>query len=135
MNVARRWAAIVITIAIILTVLVWGALQQRTANHFGYALPEKNGLPAYVYANGRRYHAAQDCANNPTSACGQGAFQCWTAERLRSQGEWPLRPAGAMFTLFGAPRPLLRRDTAIDAPYLVANGADCYVEYSLEGGP
>lgn len=132
---ANRWVSALSAITVLMAALVWGALQPWTANHFGYALPGKQGLPSYVYAQGRRYHAVQSCANVSTSPCEPGALQCWTTAQLRSRGEWPLRPAGAILTLFGAPRPLLRNAAAINAPYLVANGGDCYVEYALEGGP
>lgn len=134
---ARGWVSVGIAIAVVAIILLWGALQPWALNHFGYAAPGKRGLPAYVYAQGRRYHATQVCANDPANPCAQGALHCLTEANLRSQGEWPLISGGNMFTLFGAPHPLLRsaRNAAISAPYIVAIGADCYVEYSLEGSP
>lgn len=42
----------------------WGAFQPRVANHFSYALPGKDGLPTYIYANGRRYQSLQVCAGD-----------------------------------------------------------------------
>lgn len=136
-QLTRGWAPAGIAIAVVAIILVWGALQPWTSNRFGYALPGKSGLPAYVYAQGRRYHSTQVCANDPTNPCEQGVLQCLTEANLRSQGEWPLISVGTMFTLFGAPHPLLRnaRNAAVNAPYIVATGADCYVEYSLEGSP
>jgi hypothetical protein len=66
-----------------------------------------------------------------------GIPRCYTQADLTQGREWPLERFGTMVTLFGAPRDLLRPvgDTGIPAPVMIADGPDCYVVYSLEGGP
>jgi hypothetical protein len=133
-----RWA-LALVVALLLIALGWGASQPWTANHFGYALAGRDGLPAYLYSNGRRYHSIQVCAGAAWCQANrhQGVPRCWTQADLSGRGEWPLATVGTMFTLFGGQRTLLRTGGSqhSNAPFIIADGPDCYVEYSLEGGP
>jgi hypothetical protein len=137
----RRWTPLLIVLALLLIGLTAGAAQPWTANHFGYALRGDDGLPTYVFMYGRRYQSPQVCAGAGWCLADQQRLhmpRCWTQADLTSRNEWPLSPVGKMFTLFGAPRTLLSvaaDSTGVTAPILIADGADCYVAYSLEGGP
>lgn len=128
-------------IALILTGAIWTALQPWTANHFGYALPGKDGLPTYIFANGRRYHSAQVCAGADwcqQERAQQGIPRCYTHADLQNRLHlWPLVHVGDMFTLFGAPRTILARagSWSLTMAFIIADGPDCYVIYGLEGGP
>jgi hypothetical protein len=141
-RVNRRTVIIAVcALILVLAGTIWGALQPWSANHFGYALPGNDGLPAYIFANGRRYATLQVCAG--ADWCGQqraqqGIPRCYTQADLREQLRlWPLANVAEMFTLFGPPHPILAPagDHGLTVPFVVADGADCYVIYGLEGGP
>lgn len=138
----RKWAALALGIVAVLVVGAGvAAFQPRAANHFGYALPGKNGLPTYVFENGRRYASAQVCAG--ADWCKQervalGTPRCYTRADLQNKyHEWPLVRVDSMVTLFGPPHDILTRtgDRGVIEPYIVSDGPNCYVMYSLEGGP
>jgi hypothetical protein len=50
---------------------------------------------------------------------------------------WPLAQVSTMFTLFGAPQPILspQGDSGVMQSFVIADSLDCYVTYGLEGGP
>jgi hypothetical protein len=49
-------------VAVTLTLLVgWLAFEPRVANHFGYALPMKNGLPCRISVLGRDLDNNEQC--------------------------------------------------------------------------
>jgi hypothetical protein len=140
----NRWVRLGLALGILAVIvggLMWGAFQPSTANHFGYALPGKDGLPTYIFARGRRYHSEQVCAGADWCASDreqQGIPRCYTqadlAGRLRA---WPLVKFGDMFTLFGAAQAIFvpPGESGLTMPFIMADGPDCYVTYSLEGGP
>jgi hypothetical protein len=138
---ARVGLALGGVIVLVLAGAIWTALQPRTANHFGYALPGKDGLPTYIYANGRRYHSAQVCAGADwcqQERARQGIPRCYTQADLQGRLRlWPLVHVGDMFTLFGAPRAILARagDQGLRLAFTIADAPGCYVTYTLEGGP
>lgn len=135
------WMAVVLVLAgFFVPAGIWVALQPRVANHFGYALPGKDGLPTYIFANGRRYQSPQVCAG--ADWCKQSRLQllvprCYSAANLQAQQLWPLKQVGTMFTLFGAPQPILApsNESGVVRPFVMGDGPNCYVVYSLEGGP
>lgn len=135
------WRLLLLLVAVfIATVGITGALQPRVANHFGYALPGKDGLPTYIYANDRRYHSTQVCAG--ADWCERERLQqliprCYTQANLESLRLWPLAQVSTMFTLFGAPRQILApvNKKGLTRPFVMADGSDCYVVYTLEGAP
>ncbi|HEX6543740.1 MAG TPA: hypothetical protein VF040_18440 [Ktedonobacterales bacterium] len=133
-------AVAVIVVVFIGSAGILAAFQPRVANHFSYALPGKDGLPAYIYADGRRYQSQQVCAGD--GWCEQNRLQqliprCYTQADLQKLQMWPLVQVGTMFTLFGAPQPILapKGESGLTRPFVMADGADCYVTYTLEGGP
>lgn len=133
-------ALLLILLAFIVPAGIWGAFQPRVANHFGYALPGKDGLPTYIFANGRRYQSPQVCAG--ADWCEQARIQqliprCYTQADLQTQQLWPLVQVSNMFTLFGASQPILapKGASGVARPFVMADGPDCYVTYTLEGGP
>lgn len=135
-----RWLALLLLAIFVISGGITAALQPRVANHFGYALPGKDGLPAYIFANGRRYQSLQVCAG--AGWCEQTRLQqliprCYTQANLVATQQWPLVRVGTMFTLFGAPQPILAPtgQTGLTRPLVMADGSDCYVVYTLEGGP
>jgi hypothetical protein len=110
------------------------------ANHFSYALPGKDGLPTYIYANGRRYHSLQVCAGDDW--CERARLQqliprCYTQANLQTMHMWPLVRVSTMLTLFGEPQPILspQGESGVMQSFVMADGPDCYVTYGLEGGP
>jgi hypothetical protein len=140
----NRWVRLGLALGALLLVLgslVWGAFQPWTANHFGYALSGKDGLPSYIFARGRRYQSLQVCAGADWCQRDheqQGIPRCYDQAFLQSHQSWPLVKYGEMFTLFGAPQPIFVHTGSIaglTAPFIMADGSDCYVVYSLEGGP
>jgi len=133
---------LVVALAALLIVAagVWVAFQPRVANHFSYALPGKDGLPTYIYANGRRYHSLQVCAGDDW--CERARLQqliprCYTQANLQTMHMWPLVRVSTMFTLFGAPQQILspQGESGVMQSFVMADGPDCYVTYGLEGGP
>jgi len=134
------WVVALLALAFIMAAGVWGAFQPRVANHFSYALPGKDGLPTYIYANGRRYESRQVCAGDEW--CQRNRPQdliprCYTQDDLKTLKMWPLAQMSTMFTLFGAPQPILAPtgDSGLTRPFVMADGPNCYVAYALEGGP
>lgn len=138
----RKWVALALGIVV---VFVAGAgviaFQPRVANHFGYALPGKDGLPTYIFENGRRYVSAQVCAGADwckQQQTARGTPSCYTQADLQNKyQQWPLVRVDTLFTLFGSPHDILTRagDRGLTTPYVIANGTDCYIMYSLDGGP
>jgi hypothetical protein len=128
-------------LTLVLGGLIWGAFQPWTANHFGYALPGQGGLPSYIHARGRRYLSEQVCAGADWCSSDRAKFglpRCYTQADLERFHILPLAMYGDMFTLFGAPQPIYVHtgDTlTVTAPFIMADGPDCYVMYDLEGGP
>lgn len=135
----RRVALFTSIVVLVLGGLVWGALQLWTANHFMYALPGDDGLPSYIFENGRRYQSIQVCAGADWCAQDrllQGIPRCWRRSDLPSLAAWPLVKVGTMFTLFGAPRDIMSMATRyLATPFVIVDGPDCYALYALEGGP
>lgn len=121
--------------------LLWGTVQPWSANHFGYALSGRDGLPTYVYENGRRYHSEQVCAGAGWCASDRVKLalpRCYTQADLQVRmKQWPLVQVDTMHTFFGDAHPILQRvgERSLTVPFIVADGADCYVVYGLEGGP
>lgn len=138
----RRWAVVLGVLSVLaLGGLAWGATRPRVANHFGYALPGRDGLPTYIYTIGRRYHSSQVCADGDWCQADreqQNIPRCYTQADLQTFHAWPLSQTGTMFTLFGAPQPIYNptaEGSGSTVPFIMADGPNCYVVYDLEGGP
>lgn len=132
---------------LILTGAIWTALQPWTANHFGYALPGKDGLPDRITYEGTPYFNRDLCAG--ASYCHPASAQRWTKADLDQRGIWPLKQVGSVFTLFGPAHPLLE---PVDDPSMAGEGtpyvsdlrpfllfipddATAYFVYQRPGGP
>jgi hypothetical protein len=136
-----RWIAIAAGIALVCLVgLGVLAFQPWTANHFGYALPGRNGLPYRIQRSGRSYATYQVCAGAIWCAAKReqvGTPRCWSRAWLNSRHFWPLTQVGWIPSLLGPSYRLMQPagDQGQTAPLIVSDGGDCYVAYSLEGGP
>ena len=131
---------LLVLLLLILTGGVTAAFQPRVANHFSYALPARDGLPTYIYANGRRYQSLQVCAG--ADWCAQDRLQqliprCYSQADLQTMQIWPLVRVSTMFTLFGAPQAIMAPagESGVMRPFVMDDGPYCYVVYALEGGP
>src|SRR5271165_6099942 len=82
-----------------------------TANHLGFALPGRGGLPYRIVYAGRDYANPVTCAHadwcQSASASTGSAPLCWKVEDVRQHNDWPLIHVGAISTFFGSPYPLL----------------------------
>ena len=128
--------AALITLSLV-GVLVVIVQQPWTANHFGYALPGPHGLPFRLSYAGRHYANEHTCAGDNWCR-GNGPPQCTTAAWLRSDHYWPLQRVGSVATLFGSSRLVFRAPTPQGMTTMslyVPIGRDCYLAYTLEGGP
>ncbi len=139
----NRWVRLAVpfgVFALVVAAGIWDAYQPWTANHFGYALPAKDGLPAYIYANGRRYQSPQVCAGAGWCESNrdlEGIPRCYAQADLERFHAWPLVKFGEMTTVFGGAQPIFVPSGAygLTSPFVMADGAGCYVMYTLEGGP
>jgi len=120
----------VLALSVVVGVLLWISQSPQMANHFGYALPGPRGLPSRLSYDGRSF------ANQ---------FTCAGAEWCHADGPpsctptvQTLQPAGFVVTLFGLPYTLFRSPTPRGMTTIslyVSLAHDCYVSYTLEGGP
>jgi hypothetical protein len=104
------------------------------AGHAGFAVPisqapRDDGLPGRI-----------TYVNRHSRSVGES---CWSKDLLISHGYWPLTQVAAIPTLFGASHPIMTPHSGADESELqatptvvfVSGEADCYLTYSLEGGP
>lgn len=130
-----RWLRGTVIVSGVLGALLALAGQPQLANHFGYALPA--GLPFRLSYAGRYYANPSTCAGAGWCKA-NGPPRCTSAQWLRGYHYWPLQQVGAVFTLFGPLRPLLRYQPPAGMTTMalyVPMGHDCYLAYGLEGGP
>ncbi len=111
----------------------------RIVRQLGYALPRKGGTPCMISYAHRDYIGPQECKRD--FLYGQ-ELTCKSKMNLINKRRWPLVQIGSIPTLLGAPRPLLvdvrsRRQNSTDTPtaLFMLVDTDCYVAYSLSGGP
>lgn len=105
----------------------------------GYVLPGKGGTSCKIIYARRAYLAFRECKRG-----------FWYGEKLTCKSKmnlinkrwWPLVQVGSIPTLLGTPRPLLvevrsRMQRSFDTPtgVFMLVDTDCYVTYSLSGGP
>jgi hypothetical protein len=132
----RSRVPLAITVIVIVCALV-ALMQPAMANHFGYALPGPRGLPYRLTYAGRTYANPSTCAG--AGWCdGAAPIHCATTAWLRRYGYWPLARVGTLWVMIGLPYPMLRSPTPAGMTTMglyVPIGRDCYLNYSLEGGP
>jgi hypothetical protein len=115
------------------------------ANHFGFALPGKGGLPYRVtsYA-GRAYTSQRTCAYagwcQSTSPSTRTDPLCQREEDIKQSRVWPLVQIGTVSTLFGPSYALMAPQSTVSSkltPTVIYAAIDtsCYVSYGLSGGP
>jgi hypothetical protein len=130
-------AAAFVFISLFLPALPW------LANHFGFALPGLKGLPYRVAYAGRTYNNLETCAyagwcQSDSQGLPPAPF-CLTKEEIQRQGRWPLTQVGIIFTFLGLPHPLMMPQADVPRKLAfvayVAYSSNCYVPYTLEGGP
>jgi hypothetical protein len=148
----RRWGGrgvVVVSIAALagLGLLVWVAFLPVLANHFGYALPGKNGLPYRVHYDGRDYRSHLTCAGADWCEAEKTAEDrarpfCTPRAELRvgmENRDESLVEVDEVVTLFGPSHAVfvIRNNATGQAAMaiLVEAAADCYVSYTLMGGP
>ena len=135
-NRGARWALAAGLVALVLAGLSVAAFQPWTANHFGYALPGPRGLPFRIHYGGRDFGTPGMCAGaDLCRTATTGESNCRTQAALVAEGWWPLDQVGTMYTLFGPSYPILGIHNATQMLLFVHLYSDCYIVYSLEGGP
>ncbi len=128
-----RWGLMAGLACAILAALGWGLFQPWAANHFGYALPGQDRLPYRITYQGRTYTNPNQCAGD--TWCQPALKLCTSKEELQSLHLWPLKQVGVIPTLFGSPYPIYAPPNGEQSFLLVLQGDDCYLTYSLDGGP
>ena len=122
-------------LCLLLAGVLWGAFQPWTANHFGYALPGQDRLPYRISYAGRDYSNLHECAG--ADWCQPAGKRCFSEQQLIDEQFWPLAQVGSISTLFGAAHLVLAPPSGghIVMELYVLEGADCYLAYTIEGGP
>ena len=124
----------------------WLAFRPEVANHFGYALPFKNGLPCRIHVLGREYDNDSQCLG-----IARTAWMKWydAQNHVTEGGECVARAAishtyhgglskiGEVFTLLGLSHPIegMRDPEGLVSTVLFVRDCSCYRPYSLSGGP
>ena len=126
---------LIVVVLLLLAGLAWIAFQPWTANHFGYALPGQDRLPYRISYAGRDYSNLHECAG--ADWCQPASKQCSSQQELIDQRRWPLAQVGSVPTLFGSSHPIWASSfggqTVMEI--YVLDRADCYLTYTIEGGP
>ncbi len=140
----HRKAIAVVAGIVVVCVLGLGvvAFQPWTANHFGYALPGHDGLPYRISHGERSYATRQVCAGADWCRQYQSTYdvvppRCMTQADLSRMNMWPLTQTGWVPALLGPWYPIMTPAPpyGMSSVLIVPDGSDCYVVYSIEGGP
>lgn len=121
--------AALVALPIVLLLAAGGiAFLPWTANHFGYALPGEHGLPYRIHHAGRDYRSYATCA---------GAGWCDATPYCAPLNGVAVTPVDEVGTWFGSSHVVYTAEAHDGTPMgvLVQAGPDCYVGYSLMGGP
>lgn len=111
-------------IACIVLVLLWVAVAPRVAGHFGWGTAWPRSIPTALSFRGREYLDESSCVRRArTTLDGVRGFRI-----------------GSLPVVFGSALPILARSPVPQggpaATVIVVEArADCYVAYSLQGGP
>ncbi len=117
-----RLVRLVVTIGVL--VGVWYLAVPKLASHFGWATSWPSTMPSVVNLNGRDYGSPTPCrAKDKTPISGHRGYE-----------------VGSMRVLVGSSLPILersprRRGDPAEVAVAVKRHPDCFVIYSLEGGP
>ena len=142
-----RLVAAALVLLLLFALIAWLAFQPRVANHFGYAVPMKNGLPCRILVVGRHFDNNEQCggmnrdgwtvwydARHHVTTGGA----CETKAQLQSVNDVPLHQVGGISTLFGPSHAILSPTPGhgLGAPtVLFVDDNGCFRPYSLSGGP
>jgi hypothetical protein len=137
------WIIIPIGLLVAAMSLFWVELPWM-ANHFGFALSGKGGLPYRITYSGRDYSNLATCAHadwcqSTSPDTGRNPL-CWKKEDIQHDGYWPLVQVGTISTFLGSPYSLMAPQSQVSSNLTVisayiASGTNCYVPYELEGSP
>ncbi len=128
-----RWGLWIGLICVLLATIIWGIFQPWAANHFGYALPGQDRLPNRITYAGRYYGNPNECAGDDW--CQPADKSCMSQRELIDENLWPLKQIGSIPTLFGPAYPIFQPPGENQMYLLVHDNDDCYLTYSLMGGP
>lgn len=106
------------------------------ANHYGFALPGRDGLPYRIHHAGRDYATQGVCAHADWCASQQSV--CSSQTQLAAENFWPLHAVGQVNTLLGPSYPVLVPNgipAGMTTTLLFVRYQGCYQVYALEGGP
>jgi hypothetical protein len=137
-------AALVLLLLCVL--IAWLVFQPGVANHFGYALPVRNGLPCRISVSDRDFDNNEQCGG-----MNRGSWIAWydarhhvtpggaceTKAQLHGENDLPLRLVGGIATLFGTSHAILSPQPGhgLGAPtVLFVEDNGCFRPYSLSGG-
>ena len=132
----RVWPGILIGVLVLLLIGVgWGAFQPWTANHFSYALPGQDRLPYRISYAGHDYSNSHECAG--ADWCRPDSSRCLPWQQVVDQSIGPVAQVGSVPTLFGSSHPVFAPPTGglIVMVVYVLESANCYLVYTIEGGP
>ncbi|WP_235096726.1 hypothetical protein [Amycolatopsis decaplanina] len=136
-----------VPVLVVLGALGGVAFIPKVANHVGYALPGEKGLPYRVHYNGRDYRSDVTCAGarwceddrTPEQRVRPYCTSRAGLDRARGSSGTRLVKVDDVFALFGPSHPVF---TAGALPagetvttVIVEASADCYLTYTLMGGP
>jgi hypothetical protein len=142
-----RTGWIIIFLVALIAAAGWAAFQPWTANHFGYALPIKNGLPCRLQYSGRAYENLEQCGGTERTAWmvwyearhpGPSGGACQTPAELRRELSWPLREVQQIFTLLGPSHDVLvvkGVPAGMTSTVIFVRDGPCFRPYELLGGP
>lgn len=132
---AFRLSVVTLTLLSIFSIL----FLPRVIRQLGYALPGKEGIPCMISYAHRDYVGPQECKRD--FFYGE-EVTCKSKMNLINKRWWPLVQIGSIPTLLGVPRPLLvdvrsRMQNSTDTltVLFMLVDTDCYITYSLSGGP
>ena len=147
MQPSKIVAAALGLLLLLFVLVAWLVFQPRVANHFGYAMPMKNGLPCRISVLGRDFDNNEQCggmnrrgwiawydARHHVTPGGA----CETKAQLHSESDLPLHQVGGISTLFGSSHAILSPQPGhgLGTPTVVfVEDSGCFRPYSLSGGP
>lgn len=112
--------------------LAWLGGPPWAANHYGFALPGRDGLPYRIHYHGRDYATQGYCAG--ADWC-KGQQRACVAQSTIVGGD-SLSHVADVETLLGPAYPVFTVSTAgLTTVVLYVKAGGCYVPFALEGGP
>ena len=125
---------------IVISFFLWNMGAPWLANHFGFALPGDGGLPYRISYGGRDYANLNTCARAGWCPNTANDSLCRDKEKVQQLNPWPLIQVGSVTTMIGSPYSLMASQADISSKrtimlVYVEYKTDCYILYTIEGGP